>query len=128
MYRIIGYLAAFEVLGFWGFIIASRYQEGGIARYLPLLFAFVAVAFIAYLKAKSFSYKDIAYISVAVCSIFILVYLLLGFTLYPGLVKGTDFLSVKTLTGTIVMLSIGTGAHFLLLSLVRIGRISGVTY
>jgi len=122
MYRIIGYLALFEVLGFWGFIIASRYQEGMMARYLPLLFALVAVAFVAYLKAKVFSYREIAYISVTVSAIFVLVYLLLGFTLYPGLVKGTAFLSAKILKGTIVTLFIGTAGHFLLLSLARIGR------
>ena len=122
MYRIIGHIGVFEVLGFWGFIIASRYQEGMMTRYLPLLLALLAVLFVAYLKTKALPYKEIAYISVVASAVFVLVYLLLGFTLYPGLVKDTDFLSIKMLTGTIVMLTIGTVGHFLLLSLVRIGR------
>lgn len=119
MYRIIGYFALFEILGFWGFIIVSRYQEGMMIRFLPLLLAVVAVAFITFLKAKAFSYREIAYISVAASALFAAMHLLLGFTLYPGLVKGTAFLSMKTLTGSIVMLSIGTAGHFLLLSLAR---------
>lgn len=122
MYRIIGYIGVFEVLGFWGFIIASRYQEGMMTRYLPLLLALLAVVFVAYLKTKALPYKEIAYISVVASAVFVLVYLLFGFTLYPGLVKDTDFLSIKMLTGTIVMFTIGTVGHFLLLSLVRIGR------
>ena len=65
MYRIIGYFASFEILGFWGFIIVSRYQEGMMIRFLPLLLAVVAITFIAFLKAKAFSYREIAYISVA---------------------------------------------------------------
>lgn len=122
MYRIIGYLASFEVVGLFGFIVASRYQEGMVTRFLPLLFALVAVAFVAYLKAKAFSYKEIAYISVAASAIFILVDQLLGFTVYPGLAKGMNFLSGENLMRTGVMLSIGTVGHFLLLSLARIGR------
>lgn len=122
MYRIIGYLASFEVVGLFGFIVASRYQEGMVTRFFPLLFALVAVVFVAYLKAKVFSYKEIAYISVAASTIFILVVQLLGFTVYPGLAKGMDFLSGENLMRTGVMLSIGTVGHFLLLSLARIGR------
>ena len=118
MYRIIGYFASFEMLGFWGFIIVSRYQEEMI-RFLPLLLAVVAIAFIAFLKAKPFSYREIAYISIAASALFVAMYLLLGFMLYPGLVKGTAFLSMKILTGSIVTLFIGTAGHFLLLSLAR---------
>ena len=88
-------------------------------RFLPLLLALVAIAFIAFLKAKPFSYKEIAYISIAASALFVAMYLLLGFMLYPGLVKGTAFLSTKILTGSIVMLFIGTAGHFLLLSLAR---------
>ena len=117
MYRIIGYFASFEILGFWGFIIVSRYQEGMMIRFLPLLLAVVAIAFIAFLKAKPFSYREIAYISVAASALFVVMYLLLGFMLYPGLVKGTAFLSMKILTGSIVILFIGTAGHFLLLLL-----------
>ncbi|TRO81913.1 hypothetical protein [Trichloromonas acetexigens] len=123
MYRIIGYLALFEVLGLLGFIVSSRGPEGMVARYLPLLLAFVAVVFVAYLKAKAFSYREIVYISVAVSAVFILVVQILGFTVYPGLAKGMDFLSGENLVRTGVMLSVGTVGHFLLLSLVRIGRI-----
>ena len=93
-----------------------------VTRYLPLLLALLAVVFVSYLKAKALPYREIAYVSVVASAVFIPAYLLFGFTLYPGLVKDTDFLSIKTLTGTIVMLTIGTAGHFLLLSLVRIGR------
>lgn len=123
MYRIIGYLASIEVVGLFGFIIASRYQEGMVTRFLPLLFALVAVALVAYLKAKAFSYKEIAYISVAASTIFILVVQFLGFTVYPGLAKGMDFLSGENLMRTGVMLSVGAVGHFLLLSLARVGRL-----
>jgi hypothetical protein len=122
MYRIIGYLASLEVVGLFGFIFASRYQEGMVTRYLPLLFAFVAVAIVAYFKAKAFSYKEIAYISVAASAVFILVVQLVGFTVYPGLAKGMGFLSGENLVRTGVMLSVGTVGHFLLLSLARVGR------
>ena len=95
----------------------SRYQEGMTIRFLPLLLAVVVVAFIAFLKAKAFSYREITYISIAASALFVAMYLLLGFTLYPGLVKGTAFLSMKILTGSIVMFFIGTAGHFLLLLL-----------
>lgn len=88
-------------------------------RFLPLLLAVVAIVFIAFLKAKAFSYREIAYISVAASVLFVAMYLLLGFTLYPGLVKGTAFLSTKILTGSIVTLFVGMAGHFLLLSLAR---------
>ncbi len=117
MYRIIGYLTSFEVIGLFGFIIASRYQEGMLTRFLPLLFTVVAVVFIAYLKVKAFSYKEIAYISVVVSTIFILVVQLLGFTAYSGLAKDMDFFSGENLVRTGVMLFVGTAGHFLLLSL-----------
>ena len=119
MYRIIGYFASFEILGFWGFIIVSCYQEGMMIRFLPLLLAVVAITFIAFLKAKAFSYREIAYTSIAASALFVAIYLFLGFILYPGLVKGTAFLSTKILTGSIVMLFIGMAGHFLLLSLAR---------
>lgn len=119
MYRIIGYLALFEVAGLFGFIIVSRYQGGALTRFLPLLFALVAVGFIAYLNAKAFSYKEIAYISVVASTIFILVVQLLGFTVYPGLAKGMYFLSGANAARTGVMLFVGTVGHFLLLSLAR---------
>ena len=119
MYKIIGYFASFEILGFWGFTIVSRYQEGMMIRFLPLLLAVVAILFITFLKAKPFSYRKIAYISVAASALFAAMHLLLGFTLYPGLIKGTAFLSMKILAGSIVMLFIGMAGHFLLLSLAR---------
>lgn len=122
MYKIIGYFASFEILGLLGFIFASSYQEGMVTRFLPLLLALAAVAFIAYLKAKAFSYKEIAYISVAASAIFILVVQILGFTVYPGLAKDMDFLSGENLVRSVVMLFIGIAGHFLLLSLARVGR------
>ena len=122
MYRIIGYFASFEILGLLGFIVASRYQEEMVTRFLPLLLAVVAVALVAFLKEKAFSYKEIAYISIAASAIFILVVQILGFTVNPGLAKDMDFLSGENLVRAVVMLSIGTAGHFLLLSLVRIGR------
>lgn len=122
MHRIIGYIGVFEVLGFWGFIIASRYQEGMVTRYLPLLLALLAVVFVAYLKVKAFSYREIAYISVVASAIFILVVQILGFTVYPGLAKDMDFLSGENLVRAGVMLFVGTAGHFLLLSLVRVVR------
>lgn len=88
-------------------------------RFFPLLLAVVAIVFIVFLKAKPFSYREIAYISVAASALFVAMYLLLGFMLYPGLVKGTAFLSTKILTGSIVMLFIGMAGHFLLLALAR---------
>lgn len=88
-------------------------------RFLPLLLAVVAIAFIAFLKAKPFSYRGIAYISVAASALFVAMYLILGFMLYPDLIKGTAFLSTKILTGSSVMLFIGMAGHFLLLSLAR---------
>jgi hypothetical protein len=115
-------LSLFEVLGLFGFIVASRYQEGMMTRFLPLLLALVAVAFVAYLKAKAFSYKEVACISVTASAMFILVVQILGFTVYPGLAKGIDFLSGENLARTGVMLFVGTAGHFLLLSLARIGR------
>lgn len=122
MYRTIGHLASLEALGFWGFIIASRHYEGTITRFGPLLVLFFSVGFIGYLKAKFFSYIEISYISVVVSAIFVLTYLILGFSLYPGLVKDTALFSTKTLSGTIVMLSGGTAGHFFLLSLARVVR------
>ena len=122
MYRIIGYFISIEIVGLFGFIIVSRHQEGMIIRFLPLLFAFMAVAFVAYLKAKAFSYKEIAYISAAASTGFILVDQLLGFMIYPGLAKDMDFLSEENFMRTGVMLSVGAVGHFLLLSLARIGR------
>lgn len=44
MYKIIGYFASFEILRLLGFIATSRYQEGVVTQFLPLLFAFAAVA------------------------------------------------------------------------------------
>ena len=122
MYRIIVYFASFEILGFLGFIVSSRYQEGMVTRTLPLLLALVTVAFIAYLKAEEFSYREIAYISVVASAILVLVVHILGFTVYPGLAKDMDFLSGENLVRAGVMLSIGTAGHFLLLSLVRVVR------
>ncbi len=122
MHRVIGYLALFEIAVLFGFILSLRYQEGMFTSFLFLLFVVVAVVFVAYLRVKVFSYKELIYISSAASTIFILVVQILGFTVYPGLAKDMNFLSEENLIRTGVMLFIGIVGNFLLLSLVRTGR------
>ncbi|MBI5557694.1 MAG: hypothetical protein HY885_08660 [Deltaproteobacteria bacterium] len=120
--RIIGYFALLEVAGLLGFIVVSQHQEVVSFRYLPLLVVLVAIGAIAYFKARFLSYKEIAYVSVVASAIFILVEQLLGFTVYPGLVKDAVFLSGDYVAHILVMLLIGTVGHFLLLFLARMAN------
>lgn len=122
MYKIAGYFASLEVAGLLAFIVASRYQEGALSRFLPLLVALVAIGHVGYWKAKTISYKEIAFVSVAASVIFISVVQFLGFTVYPGLAKGIDFFSEGNAARTGLMLFVGTVGHFLLLTLARIVR------
>ncbi len=121
MYKIISYFASLEIAGLLGFIFASRYQEGGGEyRYLPLLVALTAIVYIAYLKTRAISYKEIAYVSITVSVTFVFVVQLLGFTVYSGLVKDINFLSEENAARIGLMLLIGTVGHFLLLILTRL--------
>lgn len=120
MYKIVSYFASLEVAGLLGFIFASQYQEGGEYRYLPLLIALTAIVYVAYLKARVISYKEIAYVSITVSVTFIFVVQLLGFTVYSGLVKDINFLSEENASRIGLMLLLGTVGHFLLLILTRI--------
>jgi|LGVF01.1.fsa_nt_gb cytochrome bd-type quinol oxidase subunit 2 len=122
MYRITAYFASLEVAGLLGFIIMSRYQEGVLSHFLPLLVVLVAIGSITFLKARALSYREIAFVSVVASMIFILVVQLLGFTVYPGLAKDIDFISGENAARTGVMLFFGTVGHFLLLTLARIAN------
>jgi hypothetical protein len=120
MYKIVSYFASIEVVGLLGFIFASRYQEGGEYRYLPLLVALTAIVYVAYLKARVISYKEIAYVSIMVSVTVVFVVQLLGFTVYSGLVKDIIFFSGENAARIGLMLLIGTVGHFLLLTLTRL--------
>lgn len=122
MYKIAGYFASIEVTGLLGFIIVSRYQEGALSRFIPLLVALVAIGYVAYSKAGAISYKEIIYISIMTSAFFIFVVQVLGFTAYSGLSKDIDFFSGTNVLRTGIMLIIGVTAHLLLLGLVRIVR------
>jgi hypothetical protein len=120
MYKIVSYFASLEIAGLLGFIFASRHQEGGEYRYLPLLIAITAIVYTAYLKTRVISYKEIIYISITVSVIFVFAVQLFGFTVYSGLVKDINFLSEENAARIGLMLLIGTVGHFLLLMLTRI--------
>jgi|GEM_PF-2232126 hypothetical protein len=122
MYKTAAYIASVEVFGLLGFIIASRYHEGMLVRFLPILIALVAIIYISYFKAVMILHKEIVYISILASAIFIFVVQILGYTIYPGLNKDIDFFSGTNALRTVLMLSIGFSGHFLLLALVNIVR------
>lgn len=122
MYKIAGYIAALEIAGLLGFITVSQSHELASFRHLPLLIAFVAVAYVAYSGVKGISYKEIAYVAIMASAIFVTAVQVLGFVFYPGLAKGIDFFSGENATRTAVMLLVGMVGHILLLTVVRMVR------
>jgi hypothetical protein len=120
-YRTIGYLVAVEFLGLLGFVLLSS-ENGSPIRFLPLLIAVVAVGFIAYAKASANSYKAIGYISVVASIILVVLFQVLGRTVFPGLVKDVEFFTLADTSRAGIMLAIGVCGHFLLFSLARMMR------
>lgn len=76
---------------------------------------------ISYLRAQNFSYMELGAVSVQATMVFVAGIYLLGFTTYR-LVKGAEFPSVDVLAGVNLFLTLGTVAHFSLLSISRFAR------
>jgi hypothetical protein len=123
-YRTVSYLVVAEFLGLLGFVLLGQHENGSAIRLLPVLLAVLAVGFIAYAKTTADSYKAIAYISIAAAAIFVVLVQLLGRTAFPGLVKDLGFFTSENASRVGIMLLIGIGGHFLLLSLARVVRAS----
>lgn len=119
MGKIVSYILLAEVIGLIGFIFAAQYQEVAQYRYLVLLIALVAVIYVAYLRVGVISYKNIIFIAITVSAVFVIAVQFLGFTLYPGLVKDIDFLSMENATRMGLIMMMSTVGHFLLFILIR---------
>lgn len=119
MSRTVAYLVTIELLGLLGFIEVSCHLEQMPARYIPLLLALGMVSAVAYLKARTFSYREIAYIAVIVSVISVAAVQVLGFTVYPGLAKGIDLISYWNLSHSLELLVLGFLGHCMLFGLTR---------
>ena len=122
-HRTVVYFASLGTLGTQGHLVMSLYLEA--IRFLPVLVAFAAIVYLAFLKAKTFSHGEIAYVSVASSTIYVLVNSMLNFSYYlPGLVKGLPpglegFISVHNIERLCAVLLDITILHFLLLYTMR---------
>lgn len=123
-YRTVSYLVAAEFLGLLGFVLLGQQEGASAIRFLPVLLAVLAVGFIAFAKTTAESYRVIAYISIAVAVILVMLIQLLGRTVFPGLVKDIGLFTAENASRLGIMLVIGIGGHFLLLSLARVVRAS----
>jgi MFS family permease len=115
MMRLAGYFAALEITSFLGFIVLSSHQSTASWRLLPFLIAVIVIVYIAFSKARRLSINEINYVSIISPVIFITVDQILGFTLYPGLVKDIEFFSRENAITVGIILFAGVLAHFLLL-------------
>jgi len=124
--RTSSYFVIAEVLGLLGFILVAKYV-GGLGRYVPLVIALGAVGAIAWAVGKARSYREIAYVSIVVSIVLVAFVQLLGRTVFPGLVKGTDLLSASNITESAVLVALGFAAHLVILSVSRMLRADAKT-
>lgn len=123
MRKLIVYLLVLEVGGLLGFIVVSTYPEIQSLRYFPILMAAGGVFIFSFNVAPRLTIKQVAYSSIIVSLLFVLALQALGFTIFPGLVKDMELISVDNVARMGLMILIGVISHFvLLMSAHRFGR------
>lgn len=120
--KTIALLVFVEFSGFLAFILLTQYPEFESFRYYPL-YCSVGIAFIALCTiANKISHLQLLKISFFTTTILLILYLILGFTFFPGLVKDEELFSFHVIHYSLFMVSLGTTYHFFPLSFIRFAK------
>jgi hypothetical protein len=108
-----------EILGLIGFIVASSRLGQSLFRYSPFLVMLIIVCVIAYYKTRHLTAKQIFISSIASALIFSVLYDIIGFSIFPGIVKDIVFFSLKNVSGLMQMTLICGTFNFITLNIFK---------
>jgi hypothetical protein len=121
-FAIVGILL--ETISVLGFIVIGKTDLADPGKYLVVAaFACAMIAFLV-LSVMRLSMKDLVWLPIALSVGLVVVLQVLGYTFFPGLVKGIDPFSIahvmKVATATILILGVHVTAIVLILAITKL--------